>query len=65
MDIQAYFEEWSRRPGDVVQLALSTPHKAVRASLEKLLPAGEARRTFLHKGSRPLSQILSDEGAGL
>ena len=37
MDIQAYFEEWSRQPGDVVRLAISTPHKAVRASLVRLV----------------------------
>ena len=37
MDIQAYFEEWSRQPGDVVRLAISTPHQAVRASLVRLV----------------------------
>ena len=37
MDIQAYFEEWSRQPGDVVRLAISTPHKSVRASLVRLV----------------------------
>ena len=37
MDIQAYFEEWSRQPGDIVRLAISTPHKSVRASLVRLV----------------------------
>ena len=37
MDIQAYFEEWSRQPGDVVRLAISTPHKTVRATLVRLV----------------------------
>jgi N,N-dimethylformamidase len=37
MDIQAYFEEWSRQPGDVVRLAISTPHRSVRASLVRLV----------------------------
>lgn len=36
MDIQAYFEEWSRRPGDAVRLAISTPHESVHASLVRL-----------------------------
>jgi len=37
MDLQAYFEEWSCQPGDVARLAISTPHKAVRASLVRLI----------------------------
>ena len=37
MDIQAYFEEWSRQPGDVVRLAISSPHESVRASLVRLI----------------------------
>jgi N,N-dimethylformamidase len=49
MDIQAYFEEWSLRPGDTARLAISTPHASVRARLVRLLsgpgqaPAGEGR----------------------
>src|ERR1700691_1549255 len=34
--IQAYFEEWSRRPGDRVRMAISTPHARVRAVLERI-----------------------------
>jgi N,N-dimethylformamidase len=37
MEIQAYFEEWSRRPGDTVRLAISTPHASIRASLVRLI----------------------------
>ncbi|MET0451467.1 MAG: N,N-dimethylformamidase beta subunit family domain-containing protein [Mycobacterium sp.] len=36
MRIQAYFEEWSRQPGDVVRMAVSTTHPTVHASLERL-----------------------------
>lgn len=36
MDIQAYFEEWSRSPGDVVRMAISTPHPTVHASFARL-----------------------------
>ena len=34
--IQAYFEEWSRRPGDRVRMAISTSHTRVRAVLERI-----------------------------
>jgi N,N-dimethylformamidase len=37
MDIQAYFEEWSRRPGETVRMAISTPHPSVRATLVRLV----------------------------
>ena len=37
MEIQAYFEERSRRPGDTVRLAISTPHASIRASLVRLI----------------------------
>jgi N,N-dimethylformamidase len=37
MDIQAYFEEWSRCPGETVRMAISTPHATVRATLVRLL----------------------------
>lgn len=36
MDILAYFEEWSRRPGDSVKLAVSTRQTKVRAVLERI-----------------------------
>jgi len=37
MDIQAYFEEWSRCPGETVRMAISTPHPSVRATLVRLV----------------------------
>ncbi|MGE0282007.1 MAG: N,N-dimethylformamidase beta subunit family domain-containing protein [Rhizobiaceae bacterium] len=36
MDIQAYFEEWSRSPGDVVRMAIGTSHPTVHASFVRL-----------------------------
>ena len=36
MDVQAYFEEWSRLPGETVRMAISTKHKSVRATLERI-----------------------------
>jgi hypothetical protein len=36
MDVQAYFEEWSRMPGETVRTAISTKHKSVRATLERI-----------------------------
>ena len=36
MDVQAYFEEWSRLPGETVRMAISTRHERVRATLERI-----------------------------
>jgi len=36
MDVQAYFEEWSRLPGETVRMAISTKHQSVRATLERI-----------------------------
>jgi N,N-dimethylformamidase len=36
MDVQAYFEEWSRLPGETVRMAISTKHASVRATLERI-----------------------------
>jgi N,N-dimethylformamidase len=36
MDVQAYFEEWSRLPGEIVRMAISTKHEKVRATLERI-----------------------------
>ncbi len=36
MKIRAYFEEWSRRPGERVRMAISTPLPQVRADLVRL-----------------------------
>lgn len=54
MDIQAYFEEWSRLPGERVRMAISTDHPRVRASLERITkgPAGadlKAEDAFGHR----------------
>lgn len=47
MEILAYFEEWSRRPGERVRMAISTPRAEVHAVFERLVTgpgaAGEAR----------------------
>ena len=47
MQIRAYFEEWSRRPGERVRMAISTPLPEVRAELVRLPKgpgaAGECR----------------------
>jgi len=36
MRIQAYFEEWSRQPGDKVRMAISTVHPTIEATLERV-----------------------------
>lgn len=36
MDVQAYFEEWSRLPGETVRMAISSRHESVRATLERI-----------------------------
>jgi N,N-dimethylformamidase len=36
MDVQAYFEEWSRLPGETVRIAISTRHASVLATLERI-----------------------------
>jgi N,N-dimethylformamidase len=52
MDVQAYFEEWSRLPGETVRMAISTKHTSVRATLERITrgptreDAGNASRSF-------------------
>lgn len=47
MQIRAYFEEWSRRPGERVRMAISTTRPEVRAELRRLITgpgaAGECR----------------------
>lgn len=37
MEIQAYFEEWSRSPGDPVRMAISTAFPSVRATFVRLV----------------------------
>jgi N,N-dimethylformamidase len=36
MEVEAYFEDWSRLPGEIVRMAISTRHPEVRATLEKI-----------------------------
>jgi hypothetical protein len=49
MDIQAYFEDWSLKPGETARMAISTAYPWVRATLVRLLsgpgaaPAVEGR----------------------
>jgi N,N-dimethylformamidase len=55
MDIQAYFEDWSLKPGETARMAISTAHPSVRATLVRLLsgpgaePAVEGRTADLGK----------------
>lgn len=46
MDILAYFEDWSRQPGEVVRLAVSTRKESVRAVFERIAsgPGSAAER---------------------
>jgi hypothetical protein len=37
MDIQAYFEDWSVKPGETARMAISTAHPSVRATLVRLV----------------------------
>ncbi|MGE3744923.1 MAG: N,N-dimethylformamidase beta subunit family domain-containing protein [Sphingomonadaceae bacterium] len=41
MRIQAYFEEWSRRPGDSVRLAISAPDVLVKVGFGRLVTGPE------------------------
>jgi N,N-dimethylformamidase len=42
MDIQAYFEDWSLKPGETARMAISTAHPSVRATLVRLLSGPRA-----------------------
>lgn len=57
MKIRAYFEEWSRRPGQRVRMAISTGLPTLHASLERLVTGpglpGESR-----VGSEPVPGVL-------
>jgi N,N-dimethylformamidase len=55
--IQAYFEEWSRRPGDRVRMAISTPHTRVRAVLERIRTGPGAKGEF-RVGTESLESVL-------
>ena len=55
--IQAYFEEWSRRPGDRVRMAVSTPHTRVRAVLERIHTGPGAKGEF-RVGTESLESVL-------
>lgn len=58
MQIRAYFEDWSRRPGERVRMAISTPLTDVRAELVRLTSgpgaAGEGRI-----GTEPVAGIAA------
>jgi N,N-dimethylformamidase len=43
MDFQAYFEEWSRRPGDIVRMAVSTAHREVKARFVRVVTGPGAK----------------------
>jgi N,N-dimethylformamidase len=55
--IQAYFEEWSRRPGDRVRMAISTAHTRVRAVLERIRTGPGAEGEF-RVGTESLDSVL-------
>ena len=55
--IQAYFEEWSRRPGDRVRMAISTPHTKVHAVLERI-HTGPGAKGELRVGTESLESVL-------
>jgi N,N-dimethylformamidase len=56
--IQAYFEEWSRRPGDRVRMAISTAHSEVRAVFERLNKGPGAKGEF-RAGAESLEDVLN------
>jgi N,N-dimethylformamidase len=63
MDFQAYFEEWSRRPGDIVRMAVSTAHAEVKARFVRVVTgpgaAGEQK-----VGTVAFPQVLDTTFAG-
>ena len=63
MKIFAYFEEWSRRPGEAVRMAISTPLAEVRAELVRLTTgpgaAGQSR-----VGTEPVVEVPAMRVAG-
>src|SRR6266851_2429809 len=63
MEIQAYFEEWSRRPGDTVRLAISTPHASIHASLVRLI-SGPGKGDNIEGRVADLSSVLDTTVAG-
>lgn len=63
MKIFAYFEEWSRRPGEAVRMAISTPLPEVTAELVRLTTgpgaAGQSR-----VGTEPVAEVPAMRVAG-
>lgn len=57
MDFQAYFEEWSLKPGERARLAVSTPHASYRAVLERLT-GGPGTRDERRVPAESLERIL-------
>ncbi|WP_158810771.1 N,N-dimethylformamidase beta subunit family domain-containing protein [Beijerinckia sp. L45] len=63
MNIQAYFEEWSRAPGETVRMAVSTAHRQVHATLVRLL-SGPARDGQSVGRTRACPDVLDKNFAG-
>ena len=63
MDIQAYFEEWSLKPGDTVRMATSTAHPSVRATLVRLL-SGPGTAPAIEGRTADRSDVLDTTFAG-
>lgn len=60
MKIQAYFEEWSRLPGETVRMAISSPHPRLRAVLERIT-GGPGDPAAPRMPTAPLPEVLDRE----
>ena len=58
MKISAYFEEWSRRPGEPVRMAISTPFAEVEAELVRLTTGPGAAGQY-QVGTEPVPAVTS------
>ncbi len=63
MKIFAYFEEWSRRPGESVRMAISTPLTEVTAELVRLT-TGPGAAGQSHVGTEPVSEVPATRASG-
>ncbi len=63
MEFQAYFEEWSLKPGDTVRMAASTAHPSVRATLVRLL-SGPGTAPAIEGRTADRSDVLDTTFAG-
>lgn len=57
LDTQAYFEEWSRKPGETVRMAISSAHNSVHATFEQL-KSGPGAKGDRQVVTHALPQIL-------